>query len=117
MVEDDKYLQMMQIFKEHYPEVDITKKSYDVTLVRDLMMYFLYKQNETSEKKNRVTYSDIASLFDLSDHSAVIKSNKKIAQYINDITYLYSGENKLANTFKFFYYKFYKVCNNSNTIE
>ncbi|PWN60037.1 hypothetical protein [Chryseobacterium oncorhynchi] len=76
----DKYV---EIFKLHYPDNQITEKSYDITLIRVLIMYFLYQEKKVNKIKG-ANFETIASFFEVR-HTTVVRAVEKVNSYIQTL--------------------------------
>lgn len=108
MINELKYRKYMEEFKRSFPNSNITDKSYKVTLVRHIMMYFLYLEKR---KKNSITYDEIAGRFSCKK-SNVCLAIKQIKHYNTLNNYKQMGVNK--NLFRYFYFRYKKIYNNNN---
>lgn len=110
MVHSEKLKAYKIKFQNMYPDNTIYDKSHEIVIMRGLIMYFLYKENEVSSKKV-VTFSEIAKEFQM-NYSSVIKSNQKIKDYILNCKVLSTTNNqRLVYKFKKFYYQCFRIFN------
>lgn len=103
----EKYNRYRQEFENLFPYVDIMNKDYKTTLIRNLIMYFLYQEKNKRGNYNKLTLDQLAKLFELKSHSAVIYGIKKIEMFIQKPRYL----TKDKETFFFLYYKYNQIFN------
>lgn len=76
----DKYV---EIFNLHYPDKQITEKSYDITLIRVIIMYFLYQEKKINKIKV-ANFETIASFFEVR-HTTVVRAVVKVNSYIQTL--------------------------------
>lgn len=99
----------ISLFNEFYPDKNITDKCYDVTIIRWLIMYFLYQEKKINKNKN-VNVLNISIYFNQKSHTTVTKAISKIDLYLEDRRLLESDVNKdYKNKFFLFFYKFQKI--------
>ncbi len=103
MKNEAKYHKYIEVFKKSFPNKEITDKSYNVTLVRYILMYFLYLEKRTNKS---IKYDDIAKIFGC-DSSSVCVAVKKVKQY-NSIEKIKLLGNK-KELFRYFYTKFNRI--------
>lgn len=106
MINEYKYKQYLSLFKDSFPKNDIKDKVYDVTLVRHLMMYFLYLDKYSEFKTN---YNDIAKKFNCGKATVCIAINN-IKQYrsIKNVKSL----NKYKTLYKYFFVQYNRIHKN-----
>lgn len=93
----------MEVFKRSFPDKDIMDKSYHITMVRHILMYFLYLE----KRRNRsLKYDDIAKIFGC-DSSSVCKAVKQVKQYNSIQNFNRLGKEK--KLFQFFHAKFNRI--------
>lgn len=102
----EKYV---EIFNLHFPDKKITEKNYDVTIVRWLVMYFLYQEKKINKIKI-ANHETIATLFDLKTHSTVVKAIDKVESYLSNEKYLNRPDlEAYKDNFMLFYYRFQQI--------
>lgn len=111
MVNIEKYNRYMNVFHSFY-DCSIHEKKYDITLVRSLMIYFLYKE-KSSAKNMKVTFPEIATVFGM-ERSSTIKANQRILAYIENEQYLKTNSQAYQRTFRIFFYLFNKIFTQNN---
>lgn len=100
-----KYKKYLELYHRFY-SIDITDKNYDTTLIRWLIIFFLYRENEIG---NKFTMQEIAQIFDLKHKTTITHSNNKIKEFIafpNRIKRVVSGS---KTRFFYFYYMYNKI--------
>lgn len=108
MNNDTKYWRYINEFKRSFPNREITDKNYKVSIIRHILMYYLYLE----KKKNKsIKHKDIAKIF-CCKSSTVCKAIKQVKEYnsLKNINKL--GKEK--ELFKYFYVKFNRIYNNKN---
>jgi len=99
-----KYL---DIFEKYFPNENIKSKKYNITIIRNLMIYFLHKEY----KEKKISRLDIQNFFELPHVNSIYLIKVNIIGYIYNINYL---SNK-KSIFHHFYYLFYKAFKNNPT--
>lgn len=96
----DDYLKAFSLIRTK----NILDKDYVTTLYRNLIMYFLYRENE-HKVKNKNTLKDISKFFQLSDHTTVIKAINKIKDVLhnNNLLHNFPEENVQEDFCKLYY--------------
>lgn len=91
-----KLTRYMKIFVKNYPNRNIKEKNYDVTILRNLIFYFL---NQEKDNGIRITYAIISEYFD-SCPCTVRKGIDKVKLYVFNPIYAKTVCN--SNYLKFF---------------
>ncbi len=100
------------LFNQLYPNKDIKDKSYSVTIIRWLIMYFIYQEKKINNNKNiNVTY--ISNYFGCKSHTTVTKAIAMIDNYLANKKLLESlGNEEYKRKFCLFFYRFQIIFNN-----
>lgn len=106
----DKYNSYLREFKFIYPNQDILSKNYEVTLIRDLIMFFLYQEKKQNSLKT-FNLTVISKLFNHNSHTGVKYAIDKVKGYIDNPKTLTT-----SNKTKFFYlfYKYNRILGDYN---
>lgn len=88
-------------YKNLFPHGNINSKDYKTTIVRNIMIYFLYK----SYKNKYIKREDIINSFEIKHKTNIYNKVNYIKNYINAPQTL--SKEKLL--FSHFYYKFKKI--------
>lgn len=101
----EKYEKYLALYHQFY-DFKITNKNYETTLIRWLIIFFLYRENEFG---NKITMKELANLFLLKNETTISHSNKKIRLYVKnpDKIHFLVGKNKTI--FFYFYYRCNKI--------
>ena len=102
--------QYVEKFNKHNPNKNILDKSYNVTIIRSLIMYFLFLEKKENNKRDFNT-TNIANYFGLKTHSTVLKAIDKVELYLNNEKYINSNSQNFQKDFKFYYYLFQRTYN------
>lgn len=113
MIDKRKYRKYISLFKKIYPEESICNRKHHITIIRSLIMYFLYKDKS---RKNKVKLTEIGELFQVG-HSTVSKAIKMIKIYIQDEKMLEPTLRNNKNKFTYFYYQYYKIYKNTKKVK
>lgn len=88
-------------YKKNFPHGDINNKDYKTTMIRNIMIYFLFK----AYKEKSINREDIINSFEIKHKTNIYNKVNYIQNYINEPKRL-SKEKKL---FCHFYFKFKKI--------
>lgn len=94
----DEYI---KVFEQVYPEKKITDKSYNVTLCRHIIFFFLYLENIKKSSGAKITYQMIANYFNCK-RNTIWKGRKQIIYY--------RKHNKLLGKQKVLFFFFFNKC-------
>lgn len=93
--------EFLREYKNIFPNGDINNKDYTTTMLRNIMIYFLYK----SYKNKSIKRQDILDHFTIKHKTNIYNKINNIKEYIDNPKIL-SNQRKL---FIHFYYKFKKI--------
>ena len=100
----DRIKRYLEIFEKVFQNnKNILSKNYNITIVRSIIIYFVYRENEFYDEK--LTYQDIAEELGM-ERSAVTKAYHRIETIFNDLKILNSYNEKEKQLFNIFYYIF-----------
>ncbi len=105
----------ISLFKEIYPDKDIKDKSYSVTIIRWLIMYFLYQEKRINQNRDiNVTY--ISIFFELKSHTTVTKAINMVDSYLENKKLLENSDNEYKRKFFLFFYRFQMIFNKKKEV-
>lgn len=99
----------LSLFEIDFPQRNVFSKDYGTTLFRSLIIYFVYKENEFKIKP-KISLKMLGDYFGFKDHTAALKSIRKIEAILeDDMLLLNYPEEGIKQKFCNFYYKLNKL--------
>ncbi|MBE7653880.1 hypothetical protein [Tenacibaculum finnmarkense] len=102
-----KYNKYLNEFSKLYPEENIYSLQYDITLIRDLIMYFLY-QEKIKKKDKTFNLTVLSKLFKQNSHTGVKYGIDKIEGYLKNPKTL---NTKHKTKIFYLFYKYNRIIN------
>lgn len=104
-----RYTRCLKVFQSIYGDRSILEKNYEITLIRGLIIYFVYSENEDFFRsyKEKITFKEIAEEFGL-ERTSVLKAYNRIEEYVKDWRLLNTCNERQRRTFQIFFYLFNK---------
>lgn len=94
-------LKFIKEYKKNFPNGNIKNKDFKTTIIRNIMIYFLYK----SYKEKAINRQDIIDNFDIKHKTNIYNKVNHIQNYIDQPKTL----TKYKLLFSHYYYKFKKI--------
>lgn len=101
-----RFEKCLSTFQSIYGNRSIMEKNYEITLIRGLIIYFVYKENDML-LKYKITFREIAEEMEM-DRTSVLKAYKRIEGYVKNWTLLSTCNERQRRIFQIFFYFFNK---------
>lgn len=104
-----KYIKKFNILN---PNKNILDKSYNITIIRSLIMYFLYLEKKQKNNKDFKTV-EIASALGVKNHTTVVRAINKIELYLSNEKYIKCNNSTFQKNFRLHFFIFQKLFNSN----